>query len=369
MKVGFHSPLPPAPTGVADYAAALFSELRRFGTVEAGAERADIHLYHLGNNGLHAAIYRRALERPGVVALHDGVLHHLLMGILEREAYVEEFVYNYGEWGRDTAVDLWEGRAGSAGDAVYFRFPMLRRIAERSLAVVVHNPAAARMVREHAPAARVFQVPHLWREAPPVAEAERFRLRQRLGIAANAFVFGVYGYLRETKRIPAVLRAFQRAKRRELQAALLVAGRFVSPQLERALEPELKSAGAIRVDWVPSGAFHRLIAIADAAINLRYPAAGETSGIAIQLMGMAKPVIMTDCEETSSFPADTCLKVLPGLAEEDELAHYMVLLVADRRLAAETGGRAQAHIRTRHGLTEAAEAYWRILCECCGAHS
>ena len=61
VTVGFFSPLPPARTGVADYSAALLAELRRHGRVEVAPARCDVALYHLGNNGLHAEIYRRAI--------------------------------------------------------------------------------------------------------------------------------------------------------------------------------------------------------------------------------------------------------------------------------------------------------------------
>ena len=154
MTAGFFSPLPPARTGVADYAAALLAELRRHGRVEVAPERCDVALYHLGNNGLHAEIYRRAIASPGVVVLHDAVLHHFFLGQLSEAAYIDEFVYNYGEWNRGLGRELWRARAGSASDDRYFRYPMLKRVAERSRAVVVHNPAAAAAVTEHAPAAR-----------------------------------------------------------------------------------------------------------------------------------------------------------------------------------------------------------------------
>ena len=103
MTAGFYSPLPPARTGVADYAAALLTGLRAFGAVEVAPARCDAALYHIGNNGLHAAIYQRALEQPGVVVLHDAVLHHFLLGQLDEAAYVQEFVFNYGEWTRGPA--------------------------------------------------------------------------------------------------------------------------------------------------------------------------------------------------------------------------------------------------------------------------
>ena len=77
MRVGFYSPLPPVRSGVADYAFALLGALP--GDVSVGVD-GDVNLYHLGNNGLHAEIYARALARPGVVVLHDAALNHFHLG-------------------------------------------------------------------------------------------------------------------------------------------------------------------------------------------------------------------------------------------------------------------------------------------------
>jgi hypothetical protein len=85
VKVGYFSPLPPARTGVADYAATLLRALRKHGTVEPDAPKADVNLYQLGNNQLHREIYARALAIPGVVVLHDAVLQHFFLGSLTQE--------------------------------------------------------------------------------------------------------------------------------------------------------------------------------------------------------------------------------------------------------------------------------------------
>src|ERR1035437_721885 len=180
VTVGFYSPMPPARTGVADYAAALVAELRRHGRVKMAPDDCDVALYHLGNNALHAEIYRRAIERPGVVTLHDAVLHHFLLGQLDEPGYIEEFVYNYGEWNRGLARELWRGRATSATDSRYFQHALLRRPAERARAVVVHNPGPARAVKEHAPGARVVEIPHLFQAPPLAGEEEVARYRRRL---------------------------------------------------------------------------------------------------------------------------------------------------------------------------------------------
>ena len=79
-------------------------------------------------------------------------------------------------------------RASSGPAHRYFAYPMLRRIAERSRAVVVHNAGAAAMVRRHAPSARVVEIPLLWRSAAYPSGGEVLRFRQACGIPSGAFV-------------------------------------------------------------------------------------------------------------------------------------------------------------------------------------
>ena len=362
MTVGFYAPLPPARTGVADYAAALLAEMKKHGRVEAAPATCDVALYHLGNNSLHGDIYQRALERPGVVVVHDGVLHHFLLGRLDESAYVDEFVYNYGEWSRGLARELWRGRASSATDRRYFDYPMLRRVVERSRAVVVHNPGAARVVAEHAPKARVVEIPHLF-IAPdgPAGGAEAIRWRQRWGVDAADYLFGVFGYLRESKRLVTVLETFAELHRAHPRTALLVAGDFVSTDLARAVEPMLSGAGVVRRPHLDEREFWLAAGAVDACMNLRYPAAGETSGIAIRMMGIGKPVMLTESLECSRLPEDACLRIAAGAAERDSLRAHMMLMAQMPEVGAAIGERAAAHIRAHHGVERVAERYWEVL--------
>jgi hypothetical protein len=87
MKVAYYSPLPPSRSGVADYSALLLPELeRRLEVVVAAPGRrapaADLALYHVGNDpDAHGWIVDELRRRPGVVVLHEFVLHHLISGI------------------------------------------------------------------------------------------------------------------------------------------------------------------------------------------------------------------------------------------------------------------------------------------------
>jgi len=364
VTAGFYAPLPPARTGVADYAAALLAELAKLGRVEVAPRACDVALYHLGNNALHDGIYQRALAAPGVVVLHDAVLHHFLLGRLDEDAYAEEFVYNYGEWNRGLARELWRGRPSSATDRRYFDYPMLRRIVERSRAVVVHNPAAAQAVREHAPHARVVEIPHLFvppRELPGVAEAVRWR--QRWAMDPTGTVFGVFGYLRESKRLPAILEAFAEVHRDYPRTNLLVAGEFVSTDLERAVAPLLSAAGVVRRPHLAEREFWLAAGAVDACVNLRYPAAGETSGIAIRTMGLGKAVMLTESPACSRFPEDACMRIVWGAAERDSLRDHMALAASLPQVTAAIGERAAAHIQAHHRVADVAARYWQVLCE------
>ena len=164
----------------------------------------------------------------------------------------------------------------------------------------------------------------------------------------GAFLFGVFGYLRESKRLASVLRAFRELRRGGARAALLVAGEFVSTDLERAVAPLLADSGVVRLPHLPEREFWLAAAAVDACINLRYPAAGETSGIAIRLMGIGKPVLVTESEECARFPEDACLRVASGAAERDSLTAHMVLLTSMTEVARAIGLRGAAHIQAHH---------------------
>lgn len=359
MTVGFFSPLPPARTGVADYASVLLRHLRRHGRVDiAPSTNVDVSLYHLGNNQLHASIYERALRTPGVVVLHDAVLHHFCLGAMTRDRYVEEFVYNYGEWTRGLADSMWRTRARSAADHRYFAYPMLRRICETSRAVIVHNPAAAQMVRAHA-AARVVEIPHLFEPRPAASSAEIETIRRGLGVNRRTLLAGIFGYLRESKRVLPVLRAFRRLPGG--RAVLLFAGDSGSSDLTRAMQPFLSDGHVRRLPYTPGPQFWRIAQATDLCINLRSPAAGETSGITIGFMGIGRPVMVTAGEEVSKFPEAACIRIDTGAGEEAAIEEMTRWLIAMPQHARDIGRLAAGHIAAHHAPDRVADLYWQTL--------
>jgi glycosyltransferase involved in cell wall biosynthesis len=361
MRVGLFAPMPPAPTGVADYSAALFDALKSHVCVELNDVHADIALYHVGNNHLHREIYARALEHPGVTVLHDAVLHHFFLGTLDVAAYIEEFVFNYGEWMRGMAEDLWRNRARSASDPRYFEYPMLKRIATRSRAVIVHNPAATLAVRRHAPDVMIFEIPHLF--VPPKLPdfTDVLRVRAELGVGPRTLLVAVFGHMRESKRLPAIVRAVHAAWAAGADVRLLIAGGFASSDLERSAATLLDDPRILRTGFLSEPDFWLHACAADLCVNLRFPTAGETSGIAIRLMGIGKPVVFTAGDEIARIPDNACLRVDAGAAEEEMLARTIEWLARDREAAGEIGKRAAGHIAKEHGIEKVAAMYWDAL--------
>jgi glycosyltransferase involved in cell wall biosynthesis len=273
---------------------------------------------------------------------------------LTAEQYVDEFIFNYGEWTRSLAEDLWTHRARSAADPRYFAWPMLKRIATTARAIIVHNPAAAAIVLRHAPDARVFEIPHLF-VAPQVPSAiDTLRLRHDLGLGPRTLLLGVFGHQRESKRLPVVLRALARTN-----ARLLIAGRFASSDLERSLQ--LTDPRILRAGYLSEPDFWCYASAVDLCINLRYPTAAETSGIAIRLMGIGKPVAFSDGAEIARIPQNACLRIETGPSEEELLADYITWLAADREAAEEIGRHAAVHISEHHALGTVAARYWEAL--------
>lgn len=388
MRLAYFSPLPPARSGIADYSAELLPHLaehlevepflddgvrvddglaRRFSVRPQGSfpdlwreGRFDGALYHLGNNpDYHAQTCRALVEVPGIVVLHEAMLHHLVRGMtLDRgdgAGYVEEMRYAYGRTGEamaqrslDTGIplDVW-------------RYPLFERFVDRSLGLIVHNDFTARRVLASRPATRIVRIPHHLSlgELPAPGSYSPAELRGALGLPENAFVVASFGFITPAKRLEVSLRAFARLRREVPDAVYLLVGE-VSPHydFQRVLTPEL-APGVILVGRTELPDFLRYMLAADVAVNLRHPTAGETSGTLIRLLGLGKAVIVNNTGAFAEIPGDCCAKVDLDDTEEDLLFTYLLRLAQDEPLRRTLGDNARRHIATHNTLEGSARAY------------
>jgi len=396
MRLAWYSPLPPQRSGIADYSAELLPALAREApdlaielVVDDGvrpapalaarfpvhgaralpgllaAGRFDLVLYHLGNNrDFHAGIYRALLEHPGVVVLHEVVLHHLVRDVTlyagDPDAYARELAYAYGRTGEALAR-----RALATGVPLEpWSAPLFERVVDRSLGVIVHNDYVRRRVLASRPLSRLAVVPHhldlggsLGEASPPDREAAR----DAQGLPAGAFVVASFGFFTAAKRPEILLRAFARLRRERPEAVLVLAGE-VSPHYDfaRVFTPDLR-AGVTITGRLELPDFLRWMAACDIAVNLRHPTAGETSGTLIRLLGMGRPVIVSRAGAFAEIPDGACAKVDVDDSEEELLLAYLLRLAADPGLRRAMGENARAYVAAHHTLAGSARAYAAFL--------
>jgi glycosyltransferase involved in cell wall biosynthesis len=357
MKVAYYSPLPPSRSGIADYSALVVPALaERVEVVVARPPgrfrrepKADVSLYHVGNDpDEHGWIVEALRRRPGVVVLHEFVLHHLVSGITlargDVEGYCAALERDSGLVGRllghavaDARIDpLWETRPQD--------FPLAGEILDLATGLVVHS----RYVEERARAAGypgpVWQVPM---PAWPIPAVEPARVE-------GSPLLGSFGHVNESKRIPQVFAAFERLRARRQEARLLLVGSW-SPRFEEVEPP----AGVVRRDYVPEDELWRLLAACDAVVSLRWPTMGETSAAAIRALSLGKPLVVSDVGWFSELPDSVAAKVPVGEGEIEQLERAMELAAT----SPEMGAAAHRLAETEHNLDRVADLYAAALRE------
>ena len=271
MRLAIVSPLPPQPSGVADYAADLLALVAKHHEIELfhaqdevdaarlpdglplhpadrflerhRRQRFDLAVYQMGNGPSHDFLYDLVSRVPGLLVLHDLVLHHARAAqFLEAEpvrawraspasvtareraapvleAWRAELEYAYPAQG----ARLFAAQLGTVGDLLPYAYPLFRIPVEASRLVAVHNRFMAEAIRAEVPDVPVECVPMPVARVAVDARAVG-ELRARLGFDASHLVVGVFGLLTQEKRPLVVARALARAAESHPGLRLLLVG-------------------------------------------------------------------------------------------------------------------------------------------------
>jgi len=370
VRVAYYSPFPPERTGVADYSALLAPALARRLDVtiqRRGRKRAprgaDVCLYHVGNNpDAHAWIVDALRRHPGVVVLHDFVLHHLVAGMTvgrrDGHAYLDLMEREHGVVGRLLAHGVLDKRIPPLWESRPEEFPLASFVLEHATGLIVHSHTVADAARAAGYDGRIWIVPHPAWPVPEVAPERR----------GQGVVVGCFGVVNSSKRIPELLEAFARLRLRGTDQTLLLVGP-TSPgfDLDRRLQRlGLAGDGLVREGWVDELRLWALMAGADVCVNLRCPTMGETSGSVIRAMSLGKPLVVSDVGWFAELPAGVALKIPVDDGETDALAAGLELLVAREDVRAEMSRAALELARREHDLERVADLYAAALEEAAG---
>jgi glycosyltransferase involved in cell wall biosynthesis/SAM-dependent methyltransferase len=375
LRLGIVAPLPPAPTGPADYVAGMLPAIARRAevtclTADPDAvdeaihkefavlplhrrhdENLDVVVYHVANNIHHTEVNEAAMEGPpGLLMVHDGSIHHeresVTLGADNADAYRATLGTAHG-WQGTALAEL--RRAGTKGDLELFLFDLLSPMLDRHLGAVVHSQYAAGIVGMRAPGLPVTVVPHY---APAQLTS---RPRASLGLPEHGFVLGHFGFLTAPKRGGLILRAMARAVAKGHDVHIVFAGR---DQTDGALQEEIDRLGlADRVTmagYVPRERMLDLIATVDAVISLRSPHVGETSGTVCAALAAGRPLLVQDIGSWAELPMDAALRVAVE-DEEESLEEAIRRLESDAELRTRLGDAGRAYARSELDVDRCAE--------------
>jgi glycosyltransferase involved in cell wall biosynthesis len=400
LRLAWVSPLPPTPSGIADYSFELLPNVAELADVDAVAARPgsfrrprrpkgvrvldpgaidragsyDAVLYHLGNNPHHVSVYRAAVRRPDVAVFHDFSLHHLISYLtVERKDFVSYrklLVDEYGPVGDRLAALR---AAGVHTDFEKFLFPLNAHVARRARALVVHSDDVRERVEQIAPGVPVAVIPH-HAGAPPaeVAGVGREEARAILGLPpeGEAFLVGHFGFITRPKQPQAVVGGFAALAASRSDAELIMVGADYTSGGFARLVARHGLGGRVRLrGFVDLARFYLHLKAVDAVINLRYPSAGESSGTVARSLAEGRATIVNNLGSFAQIPREVVLKVEVDEDQAEQVGDHLLRLAGDPVERASLEDRARAYARAVLDPGRCAALYVKIAFEAASAGS
>lgn len=388
-RIAYCSPINPVASGISDYSEELLPylgqyvditvyhdssvtpsnaqlrhhlPLRPLNQLLADQQRQpyDAVIYHMGNSAAHSEIYTVAQHLPGVVVLHDLVLHHFMLQYYanvrkDLTAYQHLVSHHYGNRGADVATRMVRG----VFDDAVFDMPLCQPVLSHATAVISHSEYVATAVRAMAPALPMHVVPM---GVPLLPVRDAAPLRQQLGLGDDAFIMASFGHVNPYKRTDQILRTVRTLRRAGVNAHHILVG-SISPSVphERMIMRTNTQDAVHITGFVSADVFNAYVDVADVCINLRHPTAGETSASLLRLLAAGKPTCITASGSFLEIPRHAAVHVPLDAHEVDFLAAALFMCHQHPAFAHQVGANARAYVQAHHTLAQSAAAYMQVL--------
>jgi len=302
-RVALLSPLPPDPSGVADYTAAtcvefgklvdlhVFSETQRptplphvasirplsaLPILSAGFDRV---VTVVGNSEFHARIFDLQLRYGGACIAHDARLLGFYRGILGAERSLAVASKELGRPVNEDELNAWLSDEGKL-EALF-----LGEIAETAAPTIVHSLITARMFRERyavTPAYLPFSMHRPWLPEDLTPE-RRAAARARLGLEQGEVVIVTFGFVNRSKAPEEIVWALDVLRRWGIPASLHFVGALELDAYAPGLRPLVAELGLERQVRIPQGfvserRYRDYLVGADLGVQLRTYGLGGLSG-------------------------------------------------------------------------------------------
>ena len=367
-KISWISPLPPQPSGVANYAREVLPLLRRHYEVESyedaqiteeealKATAADLLLCHVGNNSkFHESAYRLALRHPSLVVLHDLCCHHLVADLTLGRGRVREYVTHC------EASDGEEGRRNAERNAAFgfqeelgFQILCVKPVVDASLGILVHSAWAEKTLRRICPQA--------WIRRIPFVVIGKSWIDRTVGRNLPFPTILLPGFVTRPKLPFHLLTAVRRlAGRGHYPRLVFGGGCSFQEELERAADRLGIGERVLFTGSMSEEEYHEVLSQATVCACLRDPSAGESSATLWQAMAHGKPCVVIDHAGYAELPSGTVAKVSPGLSLIDQLEAVFDRLLDDPILRSSLGREAKMFIQEEHPHEAVEEGYLQAV--------
>jgi len=374
MRVAHFSPMPPERSGIADYTALLLPELQKHLDVVAvkrpgrrRPRRVELSVYQIGNNPeAHGWIVEALRRKPGLVVLHEVVLHHLVAGMTlgqgDGRGYIEAMHRDAGVSGRLIAHGVVDGVISSPWEICPDRFPLVGDLLPFARGMIVHSHYVEDRLREVGYLGPIWHVPHPAWPLPIDDTTET--------VSDDAAEFRVlsFGNLNPNKRVPELLRAFAQVHYEVPGARLVLAG-SEAPGL--GLDARIEELGlgdvVTRLGWVDEASLWSLIQEVDVCVALRHPTMGETSGAVLRALSAGLPLVVSDQGWYSELPDTVAAKTPVGAFQHETLVATLKLLARRPDVRRAMSSAARELVADEHTVEHVAKGYVRAIEELAGS--
>ena len=237
-----------------------------------------------------------------------------------------------------------------------FELALNRSVVRQADGFIVHSDYVGDNIRRvRGSSSHVGLVPHgaerRWHDKP-LDEA-----RRELGLPeswARGFLLASFGGVQAHKRVDRVLEGLALARERRQDVHLVMVGNVCSESLDARLEAKrLGVEDAVHfAGFAPEEEVFQWLHAADAAINLRGPTSGGSSGGIFQSFAFGRPVLASNAAEQAELPASCTLRVPLGDGEVESIADHLIELAGNAERLAELQAAAREFVDT--------EAHWSL---------
>lgn len=372
----YASPFAPMKSGISDYSEVLIYGLKRhfdvtlliddyrltnkklyrdFGVLvykndQKAFNSFDFRIYNVGNHPqFHSYIYSVAIDKPGLIILHDFVLYYLVTGHYQDSGNLYSKLYELEGPTAIHHIKEYTKKGINLLECKHLapKLPLNRELLNSGNKIMVHSNYAYQLTSEViidcSRLKKINMVDHVELFRNNNQALDKKFLFKKYGIPEDSFIISSLGHIAPTKLNHIVCQTVNALNDKfENKVIYLMVGQ--GDYIDEYLSPNIRKTG-----YVSSAEFDSLIDYTDIVVNLRYPSMGETSAALIRALGMGKPSVVSNDGWFSELPGETVIKVENENARE-ELQQNLLDLLNNPHLMTNLSRNAKEYVQNEHGV-------------------